>query len=201
MDKNKFRKNILALLLVAVTAVGIVELATIKYSLLVTRANHKCLPWNFLYLKKDVIPKERGDLIAFRGEDIPYFEDGIRFTKMIVGLPGDVIKVRMYSEKERKRSKQKTEKDGELITIRMQGKVSLFKQGQGDPVSFEVIEKDSIGRELPIIKSMVIPDGKYFVAGTFKRTFDSRYWGLVDERQVIGQAFPLAFWKSTKGYI
>jgi len=36
-----------------------------------------------------------------------------------------------------------------------------------------------------------IPDGMYFMMGSHKDSYDSRYYGLVDKDRFIGGAYPL----------
>ena len=40
-------------------------------------------------------------------------------------------------------------------------------------------------------KNYKLKAGEYFVLGTNKFSYDSRYWGLLYERQIIGHAYPL----------
>lgn len=197
----QFKKHIAIIFIIGlITAAGI-ELLTRHYTVMVSRKEHRCLPWTYFVLKKMEMPKERGDLIAFKGMGIPNFADGIRFVKMIAGLPGDVIKVEIFPEEERKRHTRIIEKDGVMIEQRLQGRVFLYRKDNGKVLFLDAVEKDTFGRDIPLVKEQIIPEGKFFVIGTVPRTYDSRYWGLVDEKQVTGQAYPFAFWKSAKEYI
>jgi len=56
---------------------------------------------------------------------------------------------------------------------------------------FEAFEKDTKGRDLPMIEEGRISKGKYFVSSPAARSYDSRYWGLVDESEIIGKAYPI----------
>lgn len=193
MKNAHFRRNVVVLSVIAVLMALSVELVSAKYGFYVVREDHMCLSYKYLYVKKGVIPENYGDLISFKSAGIQNFADGVTFTKVIAGLPGDTIKREIFSEDERQKHALQFEKNGVPVTLRLRGRVHLYRKGQSGPVTYEVIEKDSLGRELPMIEEIVIPEGKYFVTGTEDRTFDSRYWGLIDEKQVIGQAFPLSF--------
>ncbi len=190
MKNKQFIKNAEVLLIVAVFIAMSFKLISVRYGFYVVREDHMCLPYKYLYVKKGVMPENYGELISFKSSGIQNFADGITFTKIITGLPGDRIKRQNYSEEERQKHTLHIEKNGEPVTLRLQGRVHLHRKGERDPVTYDVIEKDSLGRSLPMIEEMVIPEGKYFVTGTEDRTFDSRYWGLINEQQVIGQAFP-----------
>ncbi len=195
MRNKQFRRNVVILAIVALVIALSFKLISDRYGFYIVRKEHMCLPYKYLYVKKGVIPEHYGDLVSFISAGIPNFADGVTFTKMITGLPGDTIKREIFSKDERQKHTLHLEKNGQLFTLRLQGRVYLYKKGNGDPSVYDVIEKDSLGRSLPMIDEMVIPEGKYFVSGTEDRTFDSRYWGLINEEQVIGQAFPMPFQK------
>jgi conjugal transfer pilin signal peptidase TrbI len=197
----QFKKHLAIILIIGLLTAGGIELIARHYTVMVSRKEHRCLPWTYFVLKKNEMPTERGDLISFKGMGIPNFADGIRFVKMVAGLPGDVIKVEIFTEEERKSHTRTIEKDGMMIEQRLQGRVILHRKDNGGILSFDAVEKDTLGRDLPIVKEQIIQEGKFFVIGTVPRTYDSRYWGLVDDKQVTGEAYPLAFWKSKKGYI
>jgi conjugal transfer pilin signal peptidase TrbI len=193
MNEMTFRRNCTVLLVLALAFVVSLQIISRKYGLYVVRKEHMCLPYKHLYVKKGIIPKNYDDLISFKSSGIPNFADGVTFTKMIAGLPGDRIAREIYSDEERQKHTIEFEKDGESVRLRLRGRVYLKRRGHPSPLTYDVIEKDSLGRELPMIEEMVIPEGKYFVTGTEDRTFDSRYYGVIHEEQVIGQAFPLPF--------
>lgn len=193
MKNTHFIRNVVVLSVIAVLTALSIELISARYGFYVVRKDHMCLPYKYLYVKKGIIPENYGELISFKSAGIQNFADGVTFTKVIAGLPGDMIKREIFSEDERQKHTLRFERNGEPVTLRLRGRVHLYRKGENGPLTYEVIEKDSLGRELPMIEEMVIPEGKYFVTGTEDRTFDSRYWGLIDEKQVIGQAFPLSF--------
>jgi conjugal transfer pilin signal peptidase TrbI len=193
MKNKQFKRNVMILAVIAVFIALSFKLISDRYGFYVVRKEHMCLPYKYLYVKKGVMPKNYGDLVSFRSDGIPNFADGVTFTKMIAGRPGDLIIREIFPEEERWKHTMQIEKDAQLFTLRLQGRVYLYQKGKIDPSVYNVIEKDSLGRSLPMIEDMMIPEGMYFVTGTEERTFDSRYWGLINEKQVIGQAFPLPF--------
>jgi conjugal transfer pilin signal peptidase TrbI len=197
---SQFKKHLIIIFAIGLLTAGVIEFVTGYYTLMVSRKEHRCLQWTYYILRKNEMPKQRGDLISFKGEGIPNFADGVRFVKMVAGLPGDVIETEIFSEDEREKHTRIIEKDGMMIKQRLQGRVYLHRKDHGETLPFDAVEKDTLGRDLPLIEEQTIPERKFFVIGTVPRTYDSRYWGLVDENQVTGQAYPLAFWKSTKGY-
>jgi len=74
----------------------------------------------------------------------------------------------------------------------LQGFVYLYNGKSFErPETFRVFKIDTKGRPLPMIESGVIPKGKFFVSSGAVRSYDSRYWGLIDESEGIGRAYPI----------
>lgn len=126
-----------------------------------------CLPnYLFLWSKTDGSPPKRGDYIVAL---MPKTDFGVggreddRIIKIVTGVPGDKIKI----------------KGTELWingnhTDRLWLAKSLPKKTIGDfDVDFTLGEK------------------QYFVMGTTKESFDSRYWGAINYEKIIGKAIPL----------
>lgn len=44
---------------------------------------------------------------------------------------------------------------------------------------------------VPIYYDTIVPKGKIFVVGDHSRSYDSRFWGFIDEKDIIGNANPL----------
>ena len=54
------------------------------------------------------------------------------------------------------------------------------------------LSRDGNGRKLPIWRGcLVLRDEEMFLLTRHPRSFDGRYWGLVDRNMIIGRAFPL----------
>lgn len=106
----------------------------------------------------------KGQLAAFYPPANPYYPREMWFTKIIVGVAGDVITHR-----------------GRTVLI------------NGKEIG-EAREQDSERRRaLPMIEDGVIPEGYYFVWTPHPRSYDSRYAdiGLVHEKRIIGRAYRL----------
>ena len=56
----------------------------------------------------------------------------------------------------------------------------------------QALATDSQGRPLPqFIHNDPVPEGQLFLVGTHPRSYDSRYFGFVDAREILHQALPL----------
>jgi len=160
----------------------------------VTRKEHTCLPYKYWVIRKGVMP-ERGEYIAFESHGVPNFADGVRWAKVVSGIGGDRIETVVVSEEERAKFPDKYKETVYVSDMPMdldiQGYVRLYVQGHDGPTVFRVFQTDTKQRILPIIESQIIPYDKYFVTSPAQRSFDSRNWGLVDKRHVIGKAYPV----------
>lgn len=56
----------------------------------------------------------------------------------------------------------------------------------------QALTADSKGRALnPIIFNGVVPKGNYFMVGTHPRSFDSKYYGFINEHDFLYKALPI----------
>jgi conjugal transfer pilin signal peptidase TrbI len=125
----------------------------------------RCLPWR-VYLLKLGRPTEftRGAYVAFKprnGLMGPKFE-GRLVGKMVAGLPGDELVV---------------SHDEASVNGRPVGKLVLLPKLAAKPGSHDRRE--------------TVPEGKILVLGTDPRSYDGRYWGFLDQSDVIGSVHPM----------
>lgn len=104
---------------------------------------------------------ERGDVVVFRYPKDPTQ----RFIKRIIGLPGETIEI----------------KDGKITITQTDG-------------SQIILDEDRYLSEEQQITSgsvqMAVPDNEYFVLGDNRAySSDSRFWGLLPRKDLIGKAF------------
>lgn len=125
--------------------------------------------------------------MSFRGKSIPHFADGILWVKRLDGIPGDEIKAVPLFGKQT----ETVMVNGMPRVINIRGFVYLYPVGSDRPHSYRALETDTMNRQLPMISSQVIKPHNYFVTADAQRSFDSRYWGLLDERQIVGKAYPI----------
>ena len=114
-------------------------------------------------------PPRRGDIVVFR-----YPEDSKRpFIKRLVGLGGDAVELR----------------DGHLVVN------GTLLDGNETFRTNHYYNQGAYGQERQVVK---VPEGSYFVLGDNSgSSHDSRFWGFVPKRLMIGQAICI-FWPITR---
>ncbi len=140
---------------------------------------------------------KRGDIIVFR-----YPKDqSVDYIKRVVGLPGDKIHYDPY--------KKELTINGKLIG---QEVVGLYKGLVDSPENRELIEKNeqlgTVNHKIftwnhhygpTDFLDVVVPEGHYFAMGDNRdNSADSREWGFVPERNLVGRAvFIWMHWRTT----
>ena len=121
---------------------------------------------------------ERGDIIVFE-----FPEDADKswwkrrdFIKRVIGVPGDQVEVR------NKR-------------VYVNGTPYIIEQEvHKEPGTIYPGTMPEMQDRRDFMPAVVVPEGKYFVMGDNRdRSYDSRFWGFVDENQIKGQAF-IKYW-------
>lgn len=109
----------------------------------------------------------RGDRVAFEADErmAPWFPIGQVVVKIATGVSGDRVEV---------------DADHTIIN--------------GATVSDGLALSEKLGKTpSDYTRQVNIPGNAIWVTGTHSRSFDSRYWGFVYERQIIGKAYALPF--------
>lgn len=124
----------------------------------------RCLVWWSYVIERGTAP-ERNALVAFTTDQVlAHFPKGTVLVKRLVGVPGDRIEI----------SDGKVRVNGELRAL----------------LSPEVMAR--LGRSAKAFDArFTLDEGTYFVLGDAAVSFDSRYWGAIQQSQVVGQAWGL----------
>lgn len=132
---------------------------------------------------------KRGDVMVFKYPEDP----SINYIKRVVGLPGD--KIRYYDKK--------------LWINNQPVEHEILAQLPPDRPEINVIKEDLFSVKHEIWTSLnhnlgsgewEVPPGHYFVMGDNRdNSRDSRFWGFVPDKYVVGRAF--AIWMSMPGWI
>jgi conjugal transfer pilin signal peptidase TrbI len=153
-----------AVILTVVLAVGF-DMIAWRYRLGIDWQIERCLPdirVVLIDLRSEIF--ERGGLIAFRGQGLaPIFPDDTQMVKILVGLPGDLVEV----------LPARTTVNGVEVASGL-----ALAERLGQPAS-------------AFARAFIIPAGHYFAVGRSADSFDSRYFGLIRDEQVLGQAWRL----------
>jgi signal peptidase I len=128
-------------------------------------------------------PVRRGDIIVFK---FPY-DDHPHYVKRVIGLPGDRIRI----------AEQKVYVNGN----RLAEPYVVHDSAAGDPFADNFPPADDAfsrfglrpewaGQIMNSVQDgdLVVPADHYFVMGDNRdRSWDSRYWGFVDRRAIMGR--------------
>lgn len=146
---------------------------------------------------------KRGDVFVFRypgmGENDP--TAGTDYIKRVIGLPGDTISV----------EENRVSVNGVPFTYQ---EVGIFV-GQGlssDMTGSKIIAETMPGKTHTILEldgvplgyrnnnTWIVPEGHYFAMGDNRdRSADSREWGFVPEKNLVGRA--MLIWLNCSGWV
>ena len=137
---------------------------------------------------------KRGEVMVFR---YPH-DDSTNFIKRVIGLPGDEI---VYDQKRlfiNGTAAQQDKTDSyKLETPNQEMDVIEYSEQVGASTHNILNDRGRSSRSMTIS----VPEGSYFVMGDNRdHSNDSRFWGFVPERNIVGRAFLVWFsWNSNDG--
>ncbi len=108
---------------------------------------------------------ERQDVVVFK-----YPKDrSVDYIKRVIGIPGDTLAIRNK-------------------------KVYINNSPIEDPYAHYTSSTVMVGSPRDNLSAIEIPDGKVFVMGDNRdNSHDSRFWGFVDQKDILGKAF-IIYW-------
>ncbi|WP_051303374.1 signal peptidase I [Psychromonas aquimarina] len=136
-----------------------------NYSILIDTQEERCIPEYSVYFQvKQFSEIKRDQIYVFKANGLePFFEDGTRMGKYIIGVEGDTVEINAKG---------------------------IFVNGLLKSTGLVLAEK--LNRSIEsFYTTYQIPENKFFFMGTAERSYDSRYWGLADLSQIKGEAIPL----------
>ena len=136
----------------------------------------------------DIGEPQRGDVVVFR---YPKDEE-TNFIKRLIGLPGDRIEYRQ----------KRLTINGKEVDVQEMGEFSGLEAGEPGLLA-DMLEENLAGRNHKIlwdeggnnaVFEFTVPEGQFFVMGDNRdHSNDSRYWGFVEDRLLVGKAFFIWF--------
>lgn len=160
------RRYLVKMGVVAIAIVGIGAAFVSRYHIGLDTQEIKCIGnYTFFLVDRGNKTLERDAIYAFEANNVqPYFADGTQMVKILKGLPGDHVAITDRGE---------VIINGETVASNM----ALLMDLGGDISQFT--------------GETVLEEGQYWFMGESAFSFDSRYWGTVEEEQVIGRSYPL----------
>ena len=161
-----------------------------------TTGDHLFVERCSLYLK----PPKRGDVMVFNTENLDIEADGRRiplaelsgyyYIKRVVGLPGDTLKIE-YGKLFIKPRGEKTFRRADELDPRFK---KIFS-GKG---GYQGYTNEPHARYLRAGEEFTVPKRHYFMLGDNTAfSMDSRYFGAVPRRNLVGRAF-FVFWPCSR---
>lgn len=123
---------------------------------------------------------QRGDIMVFKYPEQP----SVNYIKRVIGLPGDRIRIRsgrVYVNGEAL--------PRELASLPEAESWELYYRERSDATEHMI--RHEAGREATSPeREWQVPEGGYFMLGDNRdNSRDSRYWGFVPDRYIVGKAF------------
>lgn len=124
----------------------------------------RCLPWQVYLIQIGRPPLIKGQYVAFTATNgmMGTRFDGKLIGKQIAAVEGDHVLIKH---------------DVLYINDKMIDGLPLMAKLKAAPGQYD--------------RDLIVPAGKFFAFGTEPRSYDSRYWGLVDVKSVVGSVRPI----------
>jgi len=148
----------------------------------------------------DLNQPKRGEVMVFRFPE----DEKTNYIKRVIGLPGD--RVRYDEDKNLYINDQIVEVENwqfkEAIHAK-EGQAQMPREGEEDVFKHQIridLQLPAFTAGFPAGLETTVPEGQYLVLGDNRdHSSDSRYWGFVEDRLVVGRAEGI--WMHLQGWI
>ena len=159
--KRSWRQHIVFSIVVIFLTAPLTLYVLNRYEIGIDPQNNQCLPPYRIYLV------DKMDKSIVKGKIYAFHSELMqpygKGLKIVDGIAGDTVSV----------DPEETAINGSMV-------------GEGLALAAE-----SGHTEQELTCSGVVPNGRLWMMGRTRYSFDSRYWGSLDESQIIGRAYPL----------
>ncbi len=192
VPKSYNRVPVYLAIIVAFAIVGAIVSGTIRerwvqaYKLPSASMQPSLLVGDHILVQKRPVSIGRGDLVVYEFPEDPSKD----FIHRVIGIPGDTVEIR--------------EKSVLVNGTPLSEAYVQFAEGAGaDSRTSGELNREAIARVRDNMAPLKVPPEKYFLMGDNRdRSYDSRFWGLVDRSKVKGVARSIYFsWDTEKKQI
>lgn len=159
--KRPWKKQIILMAIVTIFAAPAGMYVMSRFKIAIDPQNNQCLPPYRIYIV------DKFDRNPIRGKTFAFTSQYIRVygkgIKVVDGLPGDLISV----------SPEETTVNGSMVGEELR------------------LAKESGHTAKELTRTGIIPEGRIWLMGRTKLSFDSRYWGSVSSKNILGRAYPI----------
>lgn len=148
----------------AIFMIIIFKVISSNYALFIDTQDERCLPYKYYLFNKNISEITKGEIYSFKSHGIELFDNGVNFGKIVVGVSGDKVNINKY---------------GVFINDKLIDESPLVH-------AKKLNKKESV-----YYTEYVIPENKFFMFGSMPKSYDSRYYGLVDKENFTGRLYPV----------
>ncbi|WP_076414948.1 signal peptidase I [Shewanella sp. UCD-KL12] len=135
------------------------------FTIAIPAQEYSCLNASYFLVDKSEKKLERDRLIAFYlPNETEFFPLGSRWIKLLVGMPGDEVVITENS-----------------VTVNGHEYVNNMKL---------LLMKLKMDRS-EVERKITLGSNEYFMVGETPLSYDSRFWGVISEENVIGNAYAI----------